>query len=221
MPDANDFYSSSQRELQDEHDSLKLANAVVKAIVTDDVQPEQAEFIQSRDFFFLATVNASGEPTVSYKGGPVGVVQVPDPKTLVFPAYDGNGMFYSMGNARETGKVGLLFIDLETPQRLRVQGKAQVTKDQDHLAAFPGALMIVRVAVQSVFINCARYIHKHTRVAQSPYVPDAEGRQPYPAWKRLEKIQGALPARDAGRAEQHGGVISDDEYQSLLERGES
>ena len=42
--------------------------------------------------FFLATADAEGRPTCSYKGGEPGFVRVLDPRTLVFPNYDGNGM---------------------------------------------------------------------------------------------------------------------------------
>lgn len=216
-----DFYTDSQRQLQAEQDSEKLAQAVVAAIVAEELNEDHTAFITSRDFFFLSTVNAQGEPTVSYKGGPVGVVQVLDPKTLVFPNYDGNGMFYSMGNAQETGKMGFLFIDMETPNRLRIQGTGRVVKDPDLVAKFPGANMAVVVDIQSVFINCARYIHKHARLEPSKHVPDAAGQQPYPAWKRMDMIQDALPAKDAGKAESEGGLITRDAYEEMVKTGRS
>jgi len=143
MPNPDEFYSQTQRTIQREHDSKDLADAVVAAIVSDELQEEQIGFISKLDYFFLSTVNSSGEPTVSYKGGPKGLVNVVNPRKLVFPNYDGNGMFYSMGNATETGKIGMLFIDMETPLRVRVQGDAKVTKNPDLLALFPGSNMSV------------------------------------------------------------------------------
>ncbi len=221
MPDPNEFYSESQRQFQEDHDSRNLADAVVAAIVTDDIQEPQIPFIESRDFFFLSTVNGSGEPTVSHKGGPVGFVQVISPTKLIYPNYDGNGMFYSMGNIAETRKVGLLFIDFETPNRLRVQGDAAISKDPELLARFPGANMVIEIDITRVFVNCARYIHKHQRVENSKYVPDAKGEQPFPAWKRIDKLQPALPQKDQGRAEQEGGVITDDDYIDHVAKGTS
>lgn len=221
MPSAEEFYTDSQRRLQAEHDSAKLAQAVVGAIVSDVIPDEQYGFIETRDFFFLSTVNSKGQPTVSYKGGPVGVVKVTSPAQLVFPNYDGNGMFYSMGNIAEMSEVGLLFIDMETPNRLRIQGKASLSKDDALLKDFPGANMVVIVEVTSVFVNCARYIHPHKRIETSKYVPDDKGEQPYPAWKRLDKIQPALPQKDQGRAEKEGGLIDDEQYIDLLTSGRS
>jgi hypothetical protein len=56
-------------------------------------------------------VDEWGRPTVSYKGGPSGLVRIDGPSDLVFPVYDGNGMFLSLGNIASTAQVGLLFID--------------------------------------------------------------------------------------------------------------
>ncbi|WOF72965.1 pyridoxamine 5'-phosphate oxidase family protein [Parvibaculaceae bacterium PLY_AMNH_Bact1] len=221
MADPNEFYSDAQRKLQSEQDSENLAAAMAATIVFDELQEDHSDFIASRDYFFLSSVNADGEPTVSYKGGPVGIVQILSPKKLAFPSYDGNGMFYSMGNVAEAGKVGMLFIDMATPRRVRVQGTATVTKDPDLMKRFPGANMVVEVEVTSAFINCARYIHKHQRLETSKYVPDEKGEQPYPSWKRVDLLQDALPSKDMGRADDAGGVITVEQYQEALDKGES
>jgi hypothetical protein len=221
MPTPDEFYTASSRRLQDENSSRKLADAVAQAIVDDELRPEQAGLIGSLDYFFLTTINEKGEPTVSYKGGPVGLAHVVSPRRIVFPNYDGNGMFLSMGNVAATSKVGLLFIDMVTPLRVRVQGEARLTRDPNHLTRFPGANMVVEVNVTSVFYNCARYIHKHRRVETSKYVPDASGKQPFPAWKRIDGLQGSLLPEDKGRAEAEGGIITEEEYQAEVMRGTS
>lgn len=215
------FYTEAQRAMQARQGHTKLADTVQNAIVWDVVEGPNVDFIESRDFFFLATVDSRGRPTVSYKGGPPGVVHVVDPKTLVFPIYDGNGMYLSAANAGETGQVGLLFIDFETPNRVRVQGRASVSHDDPELARYPGAKMLVRVAVDHCFLNCARYIHKHSRVEASPYVPDAEGRQPHPSWKRIDLVQDSLSEEERRRTAESGGVIDMDGYAEKLSKGVS
>ncbi|MET1411326.1 pyridoxamine 5'-phosphate oxidase family protein [Roseibium sp. HPY-6] len=221
MLTSDEFYTSQQRELQERFGTSKLADTVVAAIVRDEIEEPHIPFIESRDFFFLSTVSADGEPTVSYKGGPVGIVKVLDPKTLVFPSYDGNGMFKSMGNIKAAAKVGLLFIDMETPNRIRVQGNATLSEDDPELARYPGANMLVRVDVTACFLNCARYIHKHKRVADSPYVPDEKGKQPHPSWKRIDMVQDSLPAEARAKTEAEGGTITMDDYAEKLMAGES
>lgn len=221
MITADEFYTREQRALQEQFESVKLADTVVAAIVRDEIEEPHIPFIESRDFFFLSTVSAEGEPTVSYKGGPVGVVKVLDSKTLIFPAYDGNGMFKSLGNIQAASKVGLLFIDLETPNRVRVQGVARLSKDDPELSRYPGAKLIVRVDVTSCFLNCARYIHKHQRVSDSPYVPDDSGEQPHPSWKRIDMVQDSLPDSAQAKTEAEGGTITFDDYVEKLMAGES
>jgi len=215
------FYTAPQRSLQDRFDSRPLADRLQLAIVEPELDERHTSFITTRDFFYLATVDASGSPTVSYKGGGVGVVSVIDSTTLAFPIYDGNGMFLSAGNMEDTGKVGLLFMDFETPQRVRVQGDASIHADDELLANYPGALLMCRVEITSVFVNCARYIHKHTRVDSSPYVPDDNGDQPLPSWKRIDGIQDVLDPTTHARVEDAGGVITDQQYGERLMQGES
>ncbi len=220
ITDPDDFYTDAQRKLQAENGHEKLARGVVKAIVRDALEDYHIEYIESRDYFFLSTVTAQGEPTVSYKGGPVGFVRHLGDGKLVFPNYDGNGMWLSMGNIDETARIGMLFMDFETPWRIRVQGDAKISKDPRLMAHFPGCNMVAVVDVTRVFQNCARMIHKHKRVEeQSIYVPDAEGRQPFPAWKRVETMQDFLHDDDQGKAAEHGGTITQEEYREKLKLG--
>ena len=93
-----EIYGTQHRQLQQEFDKEKLADRVGEAIITDYITDQHREFIASRDFFFLSTVDHRGFPTCSHKGGDIGFVKILDEKTLAFPSLDGNGMYLSMGN---------------------------------------------------------------------------------------------------------------------------
>ena len=170
--------------------------------------------------FWLASVDHRGRPTVSYKGGDPGFVRVLDEKTLAFPCYDGNGMFYSMGNIAGNAQVGLLFTDFERPYRLRIQGCASIDENDPLLAEIFEAQMIVRVAVDEVFRNCPRYVHRYDKVDSSRYVPHEGAHTPIAGWKRSKEIQPDLPARDRGRAEKEGGYRSYEEQTELMRKGD-
>lgn len=215
------FYTEAQRELQDRFNDRPLADRLEQTIIRDELDDMHVAFIESRDFFYLSTVDGSGMPTVSYKGGDVGLASVVDSSTLAFPTYDGNGMHLSEGNLLDTGKVGLLFIDFETPRRVRVQGVATTRDDDPLFDRYPGAKMIVRVQVTKAFRNCARYIHKHQRLETSHHVPTEDGDQPLPLWKRIDGLQSALPAETVEAVESAGGAITAAEYAERMIQGES
>lgn len=213
------FYTDGQRAVQDQFETTRMADLLHEVIVHAEVQDAERAFIESRDMFFLATVDGDGRPTCSYKGGDPGFVRVVDAGTIAFPLYDGNGMFLSLGNIRTTAQVGLLFIDFETPHRLRVQGTASTDPADPLLSDFPGADVLIRVAVSQIFVNCSRYVHKYQRVAASRYVPQQDCEAPFAEWKRIDLVQEALPPRDAGKTERAGGTITVEEYEAKRASG--
>ena len=161
------MYHDESRELQDRFDTRRLADRIEERLVHDRLDDGDRAFVESRDMFFLATVDADGQPQCSYKGGEPGFVRVVDERTLAFPSFDGNGMYLSLGNIAQTARVGLLFLDFERPRRMRVNGVAEVRTDDRLLAAYPRAQCVVRVAVTEVFPNCGRYIHRLELVERS------------------------------------------------------
>ncbi|MBS4052729.1 MAG: pyridoxamine 5'-phosphate oxidase family protein [Methylomonas sp.] len=217
----NPLYGSQHRLLQQEFETTALADRVEELIVLPEVSAEHKAFIESRDMFFLTTVDHRGYPTCSYKGGSPGFLKVLDEKTLAFPSYDGNGMFLSLGNIQANNKIGMLLIDFETPHRIRIHGTAGIDKQDPLTGDFPGASLIVRVAVTEIFVNCPRYIHKYRRLETSKYTPHAGFEAPLtPQWKRIDAIQEALPEQDRAVIKQQG-TITPEQYGELVMKGEA
>ena len=186
----------------------------------DEISKEDQLFIEGRDMFFLSTVDEEGRPTVSYKGGDPGFVKVVDKNTIAFPDYDGNGMFYSLGNIASSAYVGMLFINFEKPERLRVQGTATVSDDDPLIDEYKEVKFMVRVKVDAAWINCPRYVHRMQKVKKSRYVPREDSQTPLAGWKRIDIVQGVLPARDKGRAEKEGGTITVEEWFAMIAKGD-
>ena len=215
-----DLYGQQHQAMQGLFSTTELAKRVQQNIVTNEFAEDHRAFIESRDMFFLTTIDHRGYPTCSYKGGSPGFVKVPDSRTLAFPSYDGNGMFLSMGNIIANSKIGMLFIDFETPHRVRVHGEARVVMDGPLIELFPGAEMAVSVALTEVFVNCPRYIHQYQRIATSKYVPQPDKETPLPSWKRIEGLQDALPAQDRQKVGAMG-TITPEEYAELVMKGQA
>jgi len=178
------MYHEGSRQLQDRFATRKLADRLVEALARNAFTDADRAFIESRPLFFLSTADAEGRPECSYKGGVPGFVRVLDSQTLAFPSYDGNGMYKSLGNLLVNPYVGMLFIDFETPKRLRVNGRATVHEDDPLLSEFVGAQVIVRIHPEAIFPNCPRYIHKMQMIEQSVYAPCEGHTPPVPEWKQ-------------------------------------
>jgi hypothetical protein len=197
----DEAYHDGMRRLQDRFDTRRLADRLDEKLGRTEFSDEDRAFIAKQTLFFLATADAQGRPDCSFKGGDAGFVRVTDVNELAFPSYDGNGMFRSLGNLLLNPAVALLFIDFERPQRLRVNGTAQVRFDDPLLESLVGAQLVVRVRASRIFPNCPRYIPRMQKIEASPYVPRPGATPLVPAWKRFEMFRDVLPRGDPARGE--------------------
>ncbi len=192
-------FSAEQRDLQDRFDTRRLADRIDGLLVSDEISEGDREFIERLDMFFLATADAEGRPTCSYKGGSPGFVRVLDPHTIAFPNYDGNGLYLSCGNVLANPEVGLLFLDLMQGHRMRLEGTASIDFDDPLLVDYPEAQFVVRVRTRAVYPNCPRYIHRYEPAERSAFVPEVERPTPIPAWKTMDWAADVLPESDPAR----------------------
>ena len=190
------FYNEGSRTLQDRFDTRRLADRLEQVTTRHAFSDQDRTFIARASMFFLATADTNGRPDCSYKGGLPGFVRVIDAQTLVFPSYDGNGQFRSLGNLLLNPRVGLLFIDFEESKRIRINGVASIDHADPLRTQYPGADLVVRVRAEIIFPNCPRYIHKLQPNELSPYVPRQDYEAPEPAWKQMDAFRDYLPESD-------------------------
>ncbi len=190
------MYHAGNRELQDRFGSRALADRLEEKLRRERFTDDDAAFVAAQPFFFLATADAEGRPDCSFKGGAPGFARVVAPDLLVFPDYDGNGMFKSLGNLRANPHVGLLFIAMgEKPGRLRVNGTAQVVENDPMLEGMAGGQLLIKVTPTDIFPNCPRYIPHLEMVEPSPYAPHQNGAPLEPRWKSFEMFADVVPKR--------------------------
>lgn len=191
-----ELYHAGSRELQNVFGSTALADRLAEKTRRERFGDSDKIFIENAGFFFLATASADGKPDCSFKAGPKGFVRILAPDLLVFPDYDGNGMFRSLGNIRVNPFVAMLFIAMdEAPKRLRVNGRAVVSLDDELLARFVGAQALVHVTPEHIFPNCPRYIPNLKAGTESLYVPNEKAAPTEPAWKGLDDFKDVVPPR--------------------------
>lgn len=109
-------------------------SALVRAKLSDRLNPLTRRFVQLSPFVCLATSDAEGRCDVSPRGDPAGFVRVLDDRTLLIPERPGNKLADSLRNILANPRLGLLFVIPGVGDTFRVNGRATLTTDPALLA---------------------------------------------------------------------------------------
>jgi hypothetical protein len=125
------FYHDGMRELQDEFDGRRVADAIERNRKHYAFWDDEREWIQSTPFFFIAS--AFGEHVdCSVKCGDPGFVKIVGENVIEYPEYDGSSMYRTLGNLRKNPSVGLLFVKFDgKSRRIRINGKASIHTERE------------------------------------------------------------------------------------------
>ncbi|MBT2502227.1 pyridoxamine 5'-phosphate oxidase family protein [Curtobacterium sp. ISL-83] len=134
----------------------------------DALSDRETTFLAERDSFYLATVGQTGWPYVQFRGGPPGFLHVFDPSTIAWADYQGNLQHVSTGNLRDEDRVAIIAVDYATRKRLKLYGRATVTRRGDRPDLFgqlrhpfdAGAVIerAVVVTIAAFDWNCPQHI---------------------------------------------------------------
>jgi predicted pyridoxine 5'-phosphate oxidase superfamily flavin-nucleotide-binding protein len=100
---------------------------------SDTVTPELEAFIAERDTFFIATVNAEGQPYIQHRGGPLGFLKVIDERMLGFADFSGNRQYITVGNLNDNPKAFIFLMDFAKRRRIKIWGRAEVVESDEEL----------------------------------------------------------------------------------------
>jgi uncharacterized protein len=143
------------------------AGKIAGAPERDPLGQAEAEFIASRDSFYLGSISESGWPYIQHRGGPQGFLRVINETTLAFADYKGNRQLLTTGNVSVNNRVALFLMDYKNRERLKILGHARVEDARAHselvaqLAAPKMQLAVERLVfidVVSFDWNCPKYI---------------------------------------------------------------
>ena len=148
-------------------DSLEALRAVIaeptpgtEAKILPALDDYAVDFLSRCPFLVLSTCDAEGRLDASPKGDAPGFVLVEDEETVVIPDRPGNKLAYGHSNILGNPQVGLLGVVPGTAETLRINGRAELTRDPallDRLAARGRpAVLAIRVRVDEVFFHCAK-----------------------------------------------------------------
>ena len=92
---------------------------------SDRFTEAEAQFVASRDGFYIATVSESGWPYVQHRGGPPGFLRVIDDRTLAFADFRGNRQYISLGNLAANDRAALILMDYPSRRRLKIYARIE------------------------------------------------------------------------------------------------
>jgi PPOX class probable FMN-dependent enzyme len=129
--------------------------------VADRVTPLYRILIETSPFAALATSGPEGLDC-SPRGDLPGFVRIHDEKTLMMPDRRGNNRIDSLRNIVRDPRIALLFLIPGSGNTLRINGRAQISTDQDLRNSFavnekPPRSVIV-MTVDEMYFQCARAI---------------------------------------------------------------
>jgi uncharacterized protein len=119
-------------------------------------------FIEKSPFLLLGSMDAAGNMDVSPKGDPAGFVQVMDSQTLLIPDRPGNRRGDTLSNILQNPAIGLLFLVPGRSDTLRVNGTAQLVRDENIRERFimqgKTPMFVIAVTVKEAFFHCTKCV---------------------------------------------------------------
>jgi predicted pyridoxine 5'-phosphate oxidase superfamily flavin-nucleotide-binding protein len=91
--------------------------------------PNERQFVEASDGFYVASVSETGWPYIQFRGGPAGFARTLDEASIAWAELRGNRQYITMGNLAGNDKVALFIIDHARKQRLKILGHARMTSD--------------------------------------------------------------------------------------------
>ena len=141
---------------------LGYAGDVAQNKVLPEIDEICRAFIESSRFVLLGSTDANDNMDVSPKGDPAGFVQVMDSKTLLIPDRPGNRRGDTLSNILQNPNIGLLFLVPGRRDTLRVNGTAQIVRDDDVRERFimqgKAPIFVIAVTVKEVFFHCTKCV---------------------------------------------------------------
>ncbi len=165
------------------------------------VGPDEREFIESRDGFYMGSVSEKGWPYIQFRGGKKGFLHVIDDRTLGFADLRGNRQYISTGNLLHDNRTALFLMDYASQTRLKILGRAEIlegspeAEEQIERLRVAGestpAERAVLIRVEGFDWNCQQHITpRYTEQEIARYVE--------PMRKRIKELEAEIAALRGG-----------------------
>ncbi|WP_280461198.1 pyridoxamine 5'-phosphate oxidase family protein [Nocardia carnea] len=155
----------------------------------------EAEFLQRRDSFYIASTGSNGWPYVQHRGGIPGFVKVTGPAQLTWAESTGNRQYITAGHLDHDDRVAIIAVDYPNRKRLKLLGHARFDPDPgpevlERLEATGRLEGILTVDVVAFDWNCPKFITPRFTVDEMRAATE-------PLRERIRQLETALAAQQA------------------------
>ena len=206
-PTSDIAFTDTVKQLQARNGSRgAYAKMEARGGFSDRITPELAAFIAQQNSFYLATVNAQGQPYIQHRGGPRGFLKPIDERTLAMADFRGNRQYISQGNLLENRKAFIFLMDYANRRRIKIWGEARMVEADDALlqsvmpagyGAAPERVLLFKVSAWDP--NCPQHIPRKIDAEEVEVFLREKDRQIAELKAQIEQLSGNsrphLPAR--------------------------
>lgn len=159
------FFSHEHHKIREKYKTTNKARHWLTTLNTSSLSSNMITLIEKTPYFFLATSSSSGHTNVNYKGTQnKKAIHILDKKHLLFPDYEGNGIFHSLGDILSNPHIGILVINFTENKRIKINGKASIidkyedVKKYFHIFEDTTITRLIKVEILYAIENCSKNI---------------------------------------------------------------
>jgi uncharacterized protein len=187
-------FTGSVKKQQEKYGSRRQYERMERVERGTEIGFVEADFIELRDSFYLATVSETGQPYVQFRGGAAGFLKVLDKKTLAFADFRGNLQYVSVGNLTENNRASLILMDYPNRRRLKIFARIEIfeaaaapeliekLRDTDYPAQIERAFVL---HVEAVDWNCPQHITPRYTIEEIRAINQ-------PLYEHIEKLEAEI-----------------------------
>ncbi len=129
-------FTDGIKALQEQYGSRDAYARMEDRTDIEGLTEAEADFIESRDSFYMASIGENGYPYIQHRGGPAGFIKVINSNTLGVVDFKGNKQYISVGNVLAHHQVSLFLMDYPHKTRLKIYADARIIELADEPALF-------------------------------------------------------------------------------------
>ncbi|MCF0058803.1 pyridoxamine 5'-phosphate oxidase family protein [Dyadobacter sp. CY356] len=107
-------------------------------LIAEPASRDIKKWIAEADTIFVASAGNDNNLDMSHRGGNPGFISWAAENVLRIPDYRGNSMFNTLGNFYENPQAGLLFVNFENGETMKLSGKAELFLNDEKAGSFTG-----------------------------------------------------------------------------------